>query len=90
MRYLVTGTAGFIGFHLADRLLKEGHAVVGFDGMTPYYDVSLKEKRHAILKQSAGFTPVIGMLEDFTSLQKAAVISLDIIVHLAGTGRRSL
>ena len=41
MRYLITGTAGFIGFHLAKRLLDEGHFVVGFDGMTQYYDVSL-------------------------------------------------
>ena len=45
---LVTGSAGFIGFHLAKRLLDEGHFVVGFDGMTRSYDVSLKEKRHAI------------------------------------------
>ena len=47
MRYLITGTAGFIGFHLAKRLLDDGHFVTGFDGMTPYYDVRLKERRHA-------------------------------------------
>ena len=44
MRYLITGTAGFIGFHLARRLLDEGHFVVGFDAMTTYYDVALKER----------------------------------------------
>ncbi len=84
MRYLITGTAGFIGFHLARRLLDEGHYVVGFDGMTPYYDVSLKEKRHAILARSNGFKAVIGMLEDRTALQEAADLAEpDVIVHLA-------
>ncbi len=39
MRVLVTGTAGFIGFHLARRLLDDGHVVTGVDGMTDYYDV---------------------------------------------------
>src|SRR5689334_2727868 len=64
MRYLVTGTSGFIGFHLAKRLLDDGHFVVGFDGMTPYYDLKLKEKRTAILARSNGFKSITGMLED--------------------------
>ncbi|MEK1925924.1 MAG: NAD-dependent epimerase [Rhizobium giardinii] len=84
MRYLITGTAGFIGFHLAKRLLDEGHFVTGFDGMTPYYDVRLKERRHAILARSNGFRPVIGMLEDKAALEQAAEIGdPDVIVHLA-------
>ena len=84
MRYLITGTAGFIGFHLAKRLLNEGHFVVGFDGMTQYYDVSLKEKRHAILSRSNGFKPVIGMLEDADALKRAADLAEpEIIIHLA-------
>jgi UDP-glucuronate 4-epimerase len=84
MRYLITGTAGFIGFHLARRLLDQGHFVVGFDGMTPYYDVSLKEKRHAILARSNGFKAVIGMLEDKAALDKAAELAEpDVIIHLA-------
>lgn len=41
MRCLVTGTAGFIGFHVAKRLLDLGHSVIGIDGMTRYYDVTL-------------------------------------------------
>ncbi len=84
MRYLITGTAGFIGFHLARRLLDEGHFVVGFDGMTSYYDVRLKEKRHAILERSNGFRPVVAMLEDKDALGKAAALAEpDVIIHLA-------
>lgn len=84
MRYLITGTAGFIGFHLAKRLLDEGHFVVGFDGMTPYYDVKLKEKRTAILARSNGFKAVTGMLEDRAALDHAAELAEpDVIVHLA-------
>ncbi|AYG67094.1 MULTISPECIES: NAD-dependent epimerase [unclassified Rhizobium] len=84
MRYLITGTAGFIGFHLAKRLLDEGHFVVGFDGMTPYYDVRLKEKRTAILARSNGFKAVTGMLEDKAALDRAAELAEpDVIVHLA-------
>ncbi|NTJ08023.1 NAD-dependent epimerase [Rhizobium lusitanum] len=84
MRYLITGTAGFIGFHLAKRLLDEGHFVVGFDGMTPYYDVKLKEKRTAILARSNGFKAVTGILEDKAALDHAAELAEpDVIVHLA-------
>ena len=53
MRYFVTGTAGFIGFHLAKRLLHDGHEVVGYDGMTEYYNVDLKKDRH---KEAKKFT----------------------------------
>ncbi|WP_342641113.1 NAD-dependent epimerase [Rhodoligotrophos ferricapiens] len=84
MRFLITGTAGFIGFHLARRLLDGGHFVVGLDGMTPYYDIRLKEARHAILARSNGFRAQIGMLEDMAALERAAEIAEpEIIVHLA-------
>jgi len=84
MRYLITGTAGFIGFHLAKRLLDDGHFVVGFDGMTRYYDVALKEKRHAILSRSNGFKAQIGMLEDADALNRAADLAEpEVIIHLA-------
>ncbi|NRQ14096.1 UDP-glucose 4-epimerase [Ensifer sesbaniae] len=84
VRYLITGTAGFIGFHLAKRLIDEGHFVVGFDGMTPYYDVTLKQRRHAILSRSNGFKAVVGMLEDRAALNHAAEIAEpEVIIHLA-------
>ena len=53
---LVTGAAGFIGFHLAKRLLADGHQVVGLDNMNPYYDVALKEARLEDLKKDTNFT----------------------------------
>jgi len=55
MNYLVTGAAGFIGFHVALRLCGEGHRVVGLDNLTDYYEVSLKEARLAQLLPLPGF-----------------------------------
>ena len=84
MRVLVTGSAGFIGFHVARRLIADGHLVVGFDGLTPYYDVRLKEHRHAILQKSNGFRAHIGLLEDRAALDRAvADCRPEIIIHLA-------
>ena len=45
MKILITGTAGFIGFHLAEKLLSKGHSVVGIDQMNDYYDINLKYDR---------------------------------------------
>lgn len=84
MRYFVTGTAGFIGFHVARRLLQEGHEVAGFDGMTPYYNVGLKEARHAALKQFPAFKATESMLEDTVSLEQAVMnADPDVMIHLA-------
>jgi UDP-glucuronate 4-epimerase len=84
VKVFITGTSGFIGFHLAGRLLAEGHAVTGFDGMTPYYDPALKQARLAILQQQAGFTQIDGMLEDAAALEDAVGRSdPEIVVHLA-------
>jgi UDP-glucuronate 4-epimerase len=55
-RILVTGAAGFIGFHLSKRLLEAGHQVIGLDNLNDYYDVGLKESRLQILKALNGFS----------------------------------
>ena len=48
-KYLVTGSAGFIGFHLSQKLLKKGHKVIGIDNFNNYYSVKLKKDRNQIL-----------------------------------------
>jgi UDP-glucuronate 4-epimerase len=84
MRFLITGTAGFIGFHLAKRLLADGHEVQGVDALTPYYDVELKKKRHAVLAGSNRFTAHIAHLEDGELIAEIhAAAKPDVIVHLA-------
>ena len=83
-KVLITGTAGFIGFHLAKLLLAEGFRVQGYDGMTDYYDVRLKQRRHQILLQTEGFSATEGMLEDDALFQRVAdEFAPDVIIHLA-------
>ena len=82
--FLVSGTAGFIGFHLAKLLLEEGHRVHGYDGMTDYYDVSLKLKRHEILEDFPGFSCTIGMLENAELIDAVFDdFQPEVVVHLA-------
>ena len=83
VRILITGSAGFIGFHLSRRLLAEGHEVIGFDALTPYYDVRLKQQRHAILAEQARFRPVIGRLEDEAAVAAAFADAPEVVLHLA-------
>ncbi|MEA2989542.1 MAG: UDP-glucuronate 4-epimerase [Alphaproteobacteria bacterium] len=84
MRFLITGTAGFIGYHVASRLLADGHAVVGVDGITPYYDQALKRRRHANLARLPDFAAHELMLEDAPRLAECvAAAKADVAIHLA-------
>ncbi|MBA4351856.1 MAG: hypothetical protein C0427_11485 [Rhodobacter sp.] len=81
-RALVTGSAGFIGFHLCRRLLADGWAVTGLDGMTAYYDVTLKQRRHQMLMQMPGFRAVEGLIET-PDLVASLMQDADAVIHLA-------
>lgn len=83
-RILVTGSAGFIGFHTARRLLDAGAQVLGIDSFTPYYDVSLKEARNAVLAGYPGFTLSRTAIDDAAALGEAwREFAPDAVIHLA-------
>lgn len=83
-KVFITGTAGFIGFHLAKLLLSQGYLVHGFDGLTDYYDVQLKERRHAMLLQNPNFSCSVSLLEDQETFDKIIdEFEPHIIIHLA-------
>ena len=70
MKVLVTGTAGFIGSHVAQVLLARGDEVVGFDNLNDYYDVSLKQARLARLLEKPGYTHVTADLADRAAVEQ--------------------
>ena len=81
---LVTGSAGFIGFHVCQRLLADGFRVIGLDVMSDYYDVALKERRHAMLNQHPHFSTVIDAVETPGLLMNLfATEKPDVVIHLA-------
>jgi UDP-glucuronate 4-epimerase len=81
---LVTGAAGFIGFHLSERLLRMGHHVTGFDNLNSYYDVVLKQNRLKLLQPTSTFQFVYGHLEDRQALYDLFQIKrFDIVINLA-------
>jgi UDP-glucuronate 4-epimerase len=84
MRILVTGAAGFIGYHTAARLLDRGHEVIGYDNLNAYYDVSLKEARLQRLKERERFRFIQADLEDRTIVEATfAEERPERVIHLA-------
>ena len=70
MKILITGSSGFIGFHLAKLLLENKHIVHGYDSMNNYYDVKLKKNRLNILKKYKNFSFTKATLENEKNLKK--------------------
>lgn len=84
MKILITGTSGFIGFHLAKRLLDEEHDILGVDNFCDYYDVRLKEARNAILEKDPRFRLARADISDGKVLAKVfASFCPDVVVNLA-------
>lgn len=89
MKVLVTGNAGFIGFHTAQRLLERGDAVVGFDSVNDYYDPSIKEARLAQLEETAvrtgsSYQFIRGNLADLPAITNCFQLGpFDRVIHLA-------
>ena len=83
-KVLVTGSAGFIGFHLAKKLLENGVSVTGIDNLNPYYDPSLKEARLAQLTSFSGYKHVKSDLADRQGMADLfSQNSFDAVVNLA-------
>ena len=84
MKIFITGSSGFIGFHLAKKLLDKGFKVCGYDSMNSYYDTKLKKSRLNILKKYKNFKFVKNNIENYKIL-KGIIIKFKpkIIIHLA-------
>ena len=84
MKIFITGSSGFIGFHLSKKLLDSGHSVHGFDSMNNYYDVKLKKARYEILKKYKKFSFTKNNLENQKVLSNTILkFKPKIIIHLA-------
>ena len=84
VKVLVTGAAGFIGYHLSQRLLADGHEVLGIDNLNDYYDVSLKQARLDLLAQESQFEFRKLDLSDRTGMESLfASQPFDVVVNLA-------
>ncbi len=84
MAILLTGAAGFIGFHLTQRLIKEGHEIIGLDNINDYYDVTLKYDRLKQLEGEKNFTFIKCTLEDRPAMEKVfKEQEFSTVIHLA-------
>ena len=84
MKIFVTGSSGFIGFHLSKKLLEKGHSVHGFDSMNNYYDVKIKKTRLKILKEYKRFSFTKSKLENKKILSNSILkFKPKVIIHLA-------
>src|SRR5690606_33302670 len=84
MKYLVTGSAGFIGFHTSLKLLQSGHEVIGVDSLNDYYDVRLKHMRSDVLRNHEKFEFIRLEVEDNDLQNVFENHDFDSIIHLAG------
>jgi UDP-glucuronate 4-epimerase len=82
-RILVTGSAGFIGSHLTERLLADGHTVVGLDNFDPFYAESLKRQNIASALEHPNYRLIEGDCADAAAVERAFVDGIDAVVHLA-------
>ncbi len=83
-KIFITGCAGFIGFHLSNRLLDEGCEIIGLDNLNNYYDVALKEERLGILQRQKGFSFVKAALEDPGAVNDVFLKNrIDTVINLA-------
>jgi len=85
MKILLTGAAGFIGSHLAERLCARGDQVIGFDNFDPFYARVLKEKNIELVRKKTGFSLIEGDLTSMGDLQRVftAAGAVDMVIHLA-------
>lgn len=81
--YLITGVAGFIGFHTARALLAAGHRVVGVDNLTPYYDPRLKQARFDLLKEEGAELHLTDLADRVAVAELFARVTPERVIHLA-------
>ena len=84
MKIFITGSSGFIGFHVTKKLLEKGFRICGYDSMNKYYDIKLKKSRLNILKKYKNFSFVKNKIEKYKILKKTVTnFKPKIIIHLA-------